>query len=123
MLIKEFRHIGIAVKDLEDATEFFELFGYYVIEKGNLSKRDAKKITGKDTKIEYVKMQSYYIDTNPVVIELIKYTPDIDIKFHIAVSVDNIEHFLDEQIYYTDKKGRKVRYVNYGGLTLEVVQE
>lgn len=123
MFVKEIRHIGITVKDLEEATEFFELLGYYVIEKGKLNNRDAKKITGKETKIEYIKMQSYHIDTNPLCIELITYKPDIKIKFHIAISVNNIEQFLDNGTYYTDKKGRKVRYVNYGGLTLEVVEE
>ena len=47
MLIKEVRHIGITVSDLCGAVEFWELLGFYVIDKGKIKGKTAKKIQKK----------------------------------------------------------------------------
>jgi len=122
MLIKEVRHIGITVSDLCGAVEFWELLGFYVIDKGKIKGKTAKKITGQETEIEYVKMQSYLVDTNDTVIELVTYTPDIGVKFHIALTVNDIRWFVNGGGYYRDKQGRKIRYVSWGETTIEVVE-
>lgn len=118
MLVTEVRHIGITVDDLEEAEEYCALLGFIRFSKGKCDGKFAKKLTGKEVMIEWVKMQNM-VDRS--MIELIKYTPDIGIKTHIALTVKNIFQF-GVKSPAIDSAGRKIKYVNVGDLTLEVVQ-
>lgn len=118
MLVKEVRHFGVTVDNLVDAVETFIMMGFIVYDKGTASGEFARKLTGHKTKIEWYKME--HPDSFDK-IELVTYTPKINVDFHIALTVKDIGQF-GVKTYAVDKAGRKIRYVKYGGLTLEVVQ-
>ena len=119
MLCKEVRHIGITVDDLQEAEEYWTLMGFSPVEYGRICEPAAQKITGEKTVIDYIKMTH---SNDNSVIELIKYEPDINIPFHISLTVKDIKQF-GVSDYYIDVDRRKIKYVKWGSLTIEVVEE
>ena len=119
MLCKEVRHTGITVTDMNEAVEYWTFMGFSIFDKGKAYGRFAKAITGKPVHIEWVKMTH---EKDCTMIELIKYEPDIGVPFHIALTVKDIGQF-GVKNPGIDACGRKIKYVKWGDLTLEVVQE
>lgn len=118
MRITEVRHFGVAVTDLHKAVNDFLEMGFTIFEKGICGKDFSKKITGKDTTIDYVKLQS---PIDCTMIELLKFTPDIGVPFHIALTVSDIGWF-DVKEPAVDRSGKQIKYVNRCGIIFEVVQ-
>ena len=119
MLVEAVRHIGVTVYDLDEAEEFWALLGFLPFDRGRCKGKFAKDLTGRDVKIEWVKTMG--LPGTPV-IELIKFTPDIGVNLHIALTVKSIAQFGVENPA-VDKWGRKIKYIQWGELILELVEE
>ena len=95
-MIKNIRHVGIAVNDLLDGVSFYEKLGFQLFQTGLVTKEEAWDLYGTNEAIPYTKMLIFvkgYTIEHSEMIELyqVKGESGFQSYNHIAFTVDNIE--------------------------------